>query len=407
MPAWLFGDVARAGALAGVVQGVGLLLVFLLQILLARIIADPSAYGLYVWGQNLLFLVGGVLAMGLPIVAGRHMAVQVQRGDRRAQGAVLRRALALIALASMLVFALGGLLLWQLPATVSAAPDIALLALLGAPLAATTLLYQGLSRARGHTVSAFLPYQVLRPLFTAVLALAAVVVAGPRLSAIEALLAVVSGLSRLLREGLPVFGASACGLVMTYANTLAVGVLAGPAAAGAFFIAERLAQLASTPAVVASVVIQPWLATAHASHNRGRLQAVVTQAAHIGLWPTLVLAAGVWLCSEFLLQLFGAAFLHAQPILGALLLGRLIGVALGPAQILLLMTGQQGPALRVSAFAALSHLLLLVWLVPIWGAVGAALTSVASSLLINTGCLVLVWRRLGLQGTILATRGRG
>ena len=120
-----------------------------------------------------------------------------------------------------------------------------------------------------------------------------------------------------------------------------------------------------------------------------------------------MLAAGVWLCSEFLLQLFGAAFLHAQPILGALLLGRLIGVALGPAQILLLMTGQQGPALRVSAFAALSHLLLLVWLVPIWGAVGAALTSVASSLLINTGCLVLVWRRLGLQGTILATRGRG
>ncbi|MEQ9396760.1 lipopolysaccharide biosynthesis protein [Haliea sp.] len=438
-PDWLFGDVARAGVLVGAVQGVGLLLVFLLQILLARLIADPSAYGLYVWGQNLLFLVGGVLAMGLPIVAGRHMAVQVQRGDRRAQGAVLRRALALIALASVLIFALGRLLLWQLPPTITVAPDIALLALLGAPLAATTLLYQGLSRARGHTVSAFLPYQVLRPLFTAVLALAAVVVAGPRLSAIEALLAVVSGLalvhgvqwrlgrrpprapvapstadevavpglSRLLREGLPVFGASACGLVMTYANTLAVGVLAGPAAAGAFFIAERLAQLASTPAVVASAVIQPWLATAHASHNRGRLQAVVTQAAHIGLWPTLVLAAGVWLCSEFLLHLFGAAFLHAQPILGALLLGRLIGVALGPAQILLLMTGHQGPALRVSAFAALSHLLLLVWLVPIWGAVGAALTSVASSLLINTGCLVLVWRRLGLQGTILATRRRG
>lgn len=435
-PAWLFGDVARAGLLAGAVQGIGLLLVFLLQILLARIIDDPAAYGLYVWGQNLLYLVGGALALGMPFVAGRHMAVQVQRGDRAAQSAVVQRALVLIAVASVLVFALGTLLLWQLPAVLSFAPDIAMLALFGAPLAATTLLYQSLSRAQGHTVSAFLPYQVLRPLFTAVLALAAMVVAGRHLSGFEVLLAVVAGLAmvhgvqwrlgqrpprtplvpsagagiivpqtgRLLREGLPVFGASACGLVMTYANTLAVGVLAGPAAAGAFFVAERLAQLASTPAVVTSAVIQPWLATAHASHNHTRLQEIVTQAAHIGLWPTLVLGAGLWFFADFLLGLFGAEFLHALPILGALLAARLLGVALGPAQILLMMTGHQGSALRVSAIAAISHVLLLASLVPIWGAVGAALTSIASSLLINGGCLVLVWRHLGLQGTVLARR---
>jgi O-antigen/teichoic acid export membrane protein len=365
------------------------------------------------------------------------MAVQVERGDRGGQGIVVQRALALIAVASVPVWALGAVLLWQLPPAVSLAPDIALLALLGAPLAATTLVYQGLSRARGHTVSAFLPYQVLRPLFTACLALAGALLARRHLSGFEALLAVVAGLAlvhavqwwlgrrpprapllpaaaavavpqagHLLREGLPVFGASVCGLVMTYANTLAVGVLAGPAAAGAFFIAERLAQLASTPAVVAGSVIQPWLATAHASHNRDRLQEVITQAAHIGLWPTLALSGGLWLCAEFLLQLFGAEFLHALPILGALLLGRLLGVALGPSQTLLLMTGHQGPALRVSAVAALSHVLLLVWLVPLWGALGAALTSIASSLLINGGCLLLVRGRLGLQGTVLATGRR-
>ena len=435
-PDWLRGEIARAGVLAGSVQAVGMLLVFLLQILLARIIADPTAYGLYVWGQNLLFLLGGMLALGLPIVAGRHMAIQVQRGDRRSQHVVGQRALGLIAVASVLVIAAGVLLLWRLPLPPALARDITLLALFGAPLAATTLLYQGLSRAQGYTVSAFLPYQVLRPLFTAVLAVCAAVIVGRHLAGFEVLVAVVAGLAlvhavqwrlglrparaptlpasgtddtvptarRLLREGLPVFGANLCGLVMTYANTLAVGLLAGPAAAGAFFIAERLAQLASTPAVVTGAVIQPWLATAHASHDRARLQEVATQAAHIGLWPTLLLSAGLWLCAEFLLQLFGAEFLHALPILGALLVGRLIGVALGPAQTLLLMTGHQGWALRVSAFAAFSHVLLLLWLVPIWGAVGAALTSIVSSLLINAGCLVLVWRRLDLQGTVLATR---
>ncbi|MFO7553185.1 MAG: oligosaccharide flippase family protein [Haliea sp.] len=437
-PGWMLGDVARAGVLAGAVQGVGLLLVFLLQILLARIVDDPAAYGLYVWGQNLLFLVGGVLALGLPIVAGRHMAVQVQRGDRRAQGALVQRALGLIAVASALIVGAGALLLSQASLAVSLAPDITLLALLGAPLVATTLLYQGISRAQGHTVSAFLPNQVLRPLFNAVLALVAAVVAGRHLSGFEVLVTVVAGLalvhavywrlgqrpartadapaiasdvevpraSLLLREGLPVFGASVCGLVMTYANTLAVGVLAGPAAAGAFFVAERLAQLASTPAMVTSAVIQPWLAIAHASHNRKRLQEVVTQAAHIGLWPTLLLSAGLWLFADFLLGLFGAGFLHALPILGALLVARLIGVALGPAQILLMMTGHQNQALRVSAAAALGHVLLLIALVPVWGAVGAALTSIVSSLLLNAGCLALVWRHLGLRGTVLAVRRR-
>lgn len=436
VPAWLLGDVARAGVLAGAVQGVGLLLVFLLQILLARVVADPTAYGLYVWGQNLLYLIGGILALGLPIIAGRHMAVQVQRGDRCAQRAIVQRSLGLIACASALVLATGTVLLWWIPLPLSLDTNITLLALLGTPLVATTLLYQGLSRAQGYTVSAFLPYQVLRPLFTAVLALAALVVARRHLGGFEVLLAVVAGLAlvqgvqwwlgrrpprapdapftgsavpvpragRLLREALPVFGGGVCWLVMTYANTLAVGLLAGPAAAGAFFIAERLAQLASTPAVVTGAVIQPWVATAHASHNRDRLQEVATQAAHIGLWPTLVLSAGLWLGAEFLLQLFGAEFLHALPILGALLVGRLIGVALGPAQTLLLMTGHQGPVLRVGFLAALSHVLLLVLLVPVWGALGAALTSIASSLLSNAGCLLLVWRRLGLQGTVLATR---
>jgi len=61
----------RRGAFAAGVRMSGLLCVFALQVLLARLIADATQYGQYAWGQSLLFLAANVACVGVPLVASR------------------------------------------------------------------------------------------------------------------------------------------------------------------------------------------------------------------------------------------------------------------------------------------------------------------------------------------------
>lgn len=425
-------EVLRSSALAALVRAVGMGLVFVLQILLARLAADTASYGTYVWGQNLLFLLGTLFALGVPVIASRQAAVYHFHGDRQSMRRVTRVAHSWVTATSLSLSTLGLLLVWQLPDSLFSdwSREVVSLALLIAPLVSLTMLQQALARANSRLVSAFLPIQVLRPLFTGLFALVAFAVLQRPLQALDILLAL--GLSLLLvlllqlampaikpsldalpavsevespglfKRSLPVFATRLADLTMQYGNTLVLGILGGPLAAASFFVAERLAQISSVPGAVTSAVIQPWLASGYAKNEHGRLQQVVTQATHVGVWPSVLLALLLVWAGPRLLGLFGADFPQAYPVLLVLVAAHIMGAILGPCQQLLVMSGRQQLILRVVTTGALVHLLALLLLIPLLGALGAALASLLSSTLISVGCWLLVRSRLKLHSGLLS-----
>ncbi|MGK7294704.1 MAG: lipopolysaccharide biosynthesis protein [Candidatus Wenzhouxiangella sp. M2_3B_020] len=435
----LSGRVPRAGAAAGGIRVAGRLVVFALQVFLARAIVDQAEFGTYAWGQNLLFLLGGIFALGLPVAASRLVAVHFQRHDGPAERAVVRRGLGLLGAISAGLAIVGVVLLWLLPTgTLAGIPrGIAFIAVAAAPLVAFTLFNQAVARARMRLLAAFGPTQVLRPMLTGALALGIVLATGSSLTGEQALIAVVGSLvlvlvvqafvggpsssgrtpaadsgdadeyapRRLMTDALPIFATRVSDLVVKHSGVLVLGFVASPALVGGFFVAERLAQLAALPMLVIGAVIQPWLASAHAAGDRAGLQQVVTQAIHTALWPTLAGAVVIQAAAGVLLGLFGEGFVDAAPILAVLMLAHIVAAVLGPNPQILIMSGRPGTAFRISATSAVLHIVLLAVLVPAFGAIGAAWATLVSTAVAGGAALWIVRSRLGLRSSILLGAG--
>lgn len=437
--------VFRAGAAAGLIKAFGLVATFLLQIVVARLIADPVQYGAYAWGQNLLFLLGGLFALGIPIASSRLTAVHHRRGDARTAAAVRDAGAKWLALTSAGGAAISAALVLSLPESAFAelSRSVALIAVLATPLVSFMLFGQALARAHSRLVAAFVPTQFLRPVFSAgLVAVWVFAVKGPASAesvllivcaslllvlSCQALLAAIGrparqapdddssgrpagddyGPERLMSIALPMFGTRVSDLVIRYGSVVLLGVLAGPAVAAGFFVADRLAQLGTVPRSVIAAVVQPWLAQAHADDDRKRLQQVVNHAGHAALWPTLAAVIGLLLLGPVLLGLFGAEYRGSFGILAVLLGAHLLGAALGPAQQVLMMSGQQKGVMRVMALSAICHIAGLFVLIPWLGALGAAVATLLSTIAARLGCLRMVRRRLGIEPSVLRVGANG
>lgn len=429
-------DFLRRSAIAAAIRIMGLICVFALQVVLARLIGDSEEYGKYAWGQSLLFLAGLMACMGVPVVSSRFIASLRTQRNEQAIRAIVRAASGLL-LRSSAVLVFLGLLLFIFWRDSSGEPhyrNVAILAFLLAPGITFAYLYLDLCRARQWLGLALLPLNVFRPVATGFLAYACWLLYDRDISgdlvmglagcSVLAILFVQMLLyhwrtrhlatapdtplgssdyhpSRLFVTALPVFAVRCASLTIRYSNVLLVGFLAGPAAAGAYFAAERLAQLAAIPQSVVSSVNQQSMAAAHATNNARGLQKIATQSAHGSLWPTLVIGIALAVLATPLLQLFGDDFPTARTVLMVLALSNVIGVFMGPAQDVLIMTGRQKQIPRVMVLSAAIHVGALCILVPYLGALGAALSSITSGLIAGVWLTVLTQREAGIGATVL------
>ena len=428
----------RAGAITALIRVSGLFCVFLLQVLLARLLGSASAYGVYAWGQALLFMLGGLAGLGMPHAAARFVAVHAGRGDATSTKRVLRKAQSITALSGT-VFLAAACLLFLANAfdmTLGLSATITALACLGAPLVAWMNLNEAIGRARGWLTLAFLPSHVLRPLFAAIAVLGAAWLSEGRLSPELCLMLMAASIAaatvlqqlwaavihpltshedraddgeytaqRLFRAGLPLFYAKAADLVMNYSTTLVVGLVSGPAEAGMFYAANRLSQLVLLPEQVAASVAQPGLARAHAAGDRETLERLSSSALHLAFWPTALSACVLMLVGPYALGIFGRDFAGAVSMLLVLLCAHTGVVALGPAKHVLMMCGDQKALAHVTGLVALIHLLGLALFVPGSGALGAALVTGTSSVLIGGLAAWRVKQHLGVRTTLLRSSG--
>jgi O-antigen/teichoic acid export membrane protein len=429
----------KRGAIVAAVRMVGLACVFGLQILLARLFGDSGEYGKYAWGQSLLFMTGTLAAMGIPVATSRFIAsLSAQSREAEISRVIHKAQLLIMAPAGIsLCAALALAPWWYESASDNFYRNMSALALLLAPIFAFATLYREISRARQWLILAFLPLQVLRPASMALLSFSVWLVSGHNLGSYQAVLLVgfsILGVlvpqiaiyygrqnqletasntigesqdyhpGKLFRTSLPIFLGRCAELTIKYSNILLVGFLAGPAAAGTYFAAERLAQLATIPRTVVSAVNQQPMAAAHATGEKTKLQMLATQSAHGSFWPTLAVVLVEILFGDKLLSLFGNDFSQAHLVLVILVLGNMASVFMGPAQDLLIMTGRQTLIPKVMLCTAAIHIILLIIMVNLMGATGAAITSITTSLISSVWLMILVRKKISVHTTVLANQ---
>jgi O-antigen/teichoic acid export membrane protein len=175
---------------------------------------------------------------------------------------------------------------------------------------------------------------------------------------------------------------SAAQLVLSQqADILVVGTLLSPRDAGLYSAASQLSALTMLGAQAVIFVVLPMVTDLHARGRRAELQYLVVRTvqgcAALSIPVGLLLLVG----GRVVLQAYGPAFLDAYPILAVLTAGQLVGAAMGIISgFLLTMTGHERAASRMIVGTALLNLALTFVLTPGFGAVGAAMATVAAGL---------------------------
>jgi O-antigen/teichoic acid export membrane protein len=117
-------------------------------------------------------------------------------------------------------------------------------------------------------------------------------------------------------------------------------------------------------------------------------------------WPSLVAAIGLLAVGRPLLALFGPQFVAGYSVMAVLVVGLLARAAVGPAELLLNMLGQQRLCAAAVAFSALLDIVLNLLWVPRFGALGAASATAVALTTAAAMYYVIARRRLGLRVAI-------
>lgn len=182
---------------------------------------------------------------------------------------------------------------------------------------------------------------------------------------------------------LPRAAGSSFAAILQWLDVVFVAALSTPEAAAIYTVASRLVQFGTMATYTISQSTEPRFGSALAEGDQpATLHLYQTSTAWlIALtWPIYIITA---VFAPGLLQLFGDAFIAGTTTVTILIAAVLIGAALGPVDVLLLMTGRSTLSLWNSGISVAVHIGLNILLIPRIGIVGAAIAWAANRVLGN------------------------
>jgi len=424
---WLAGEHAPTQRMAGMAFAIRVAsagVVFLMQILLARWMGSFQ-YGTYVYVWTWLLLLGDIIHLGLPLTAQR----QIPEYDKGQAPDLLR---GYLAGSRWLTFGLGtaaaiigALLLRGLEGALDQQVVIPLyLACVALPFYAFSFMLDGISRSQNWISLALMPHSLLRPILILTLIaglraadfpIDAIVAMGATVAAIWVttlgqLLVLNRRIAKTVAPGPRAFdikGWFAIALPMmtvwgfyTLLTTTDVLVLQQ------FRPADEVAHYYAASKTLTLVTFVYFAVAASAGHrfaaynvagDRAGLAAFAAKTIRWIFWPSLAATLAILALGKPMLWLFGPGFSDAYPIMFILAVGLLARAAVGPAERLLTMVGEQRLCALAYGVAFAVNLSGCVALAGPYGGVGVA-AAASTAFVVESALLFAIARfRLGLH----------
>ena len=428
------GDVLRGSAAAAIVKVLTMAIGFLFNVVLARSLGADGT-GVFYVALAVVTIASIVSRMGYDKTVVRFVAQHAESADWPAIRAVYLHALQRVTAVSLLLAVVLYFAAGWLAVVAFSSPDLeqplAWLSLGLVPLALLALHGQFLKAIRDIGIALFMQNAAISALCLAGLLLL------PQVGSLDELMLLygaaifaasvlafwlwlyrgqVTGVTTteafdsdaIRQSGRALFVVSVVNkIVLPWGAILMLGVFAADADAGQFAIARRLAMLISFAYLAVDSVTAPKFAALFAA---GDLQAVQYVARRCAVIMTAVAApvALVFLAApQWVLAFFGPGFTAAAPALAVLVAGQLVNAATGSTHNLLIMSGHEVVMRNVTILAGILLIVAGFVLVPLYGALGAAIATSASVVGLNLTALVMVRRKLGIWPLPLFARSAG
>ena len=202
--------------------------------------------------------------------------------------------------------------------------------------------------------------------------------------------------------------AALSGMLAANLSVLVLGAILGPAAAGGFFAAQRIAQIAALPLYAARSALAAPVAANHAAGDRAALTRTLARGSRAAIAPTLLLALATILAADPLLRLFGIAPDQFRLTLIMLTAAIAFHALSGPTGLVLMLCGGHHALLRQTLLAEGAALTLIPVCVALAGPAGAAAALMAGTVLGNFAAISWARRHLGVDpglGALLSPPG--
>ena len=419
----LVADPGLRGALVSISVRIAAAFVGLaLQILLARLMALED-YGIYVILWTWVSVVGQIGVLGFYDSAARFIPRYGRREKHAHLAGYLATGFRAVIMGSGLLAAMTLVFLTVLPGFVDPAFLLPLGVLaLGFPVLSLESYLTGVCRGFGWYALSTIPGYIFRPVLImlgigmaravglpldAVTVLAIVVLASIVVLAVQALLLrarlpktkrIVATPQRRrfwLLASVLMMPAMTAEELFVWIDVLILGFLVAPDEASLYFAAQRSLSLAAFVQYGFMLVAARGFSLSLASADRAGLQARITRSTNATFWLTIPSVALTLVAGYPLLALFGPEFLAAYPCLALLGLAYVIRAATGQAAELLVVQGRYRLSLLIVSISVATCLLLMLFLVPLWGIVGAAAAMVMVQVLRLAVVTWLVHRQTG------------
>jgi len=408
-------------------------LLYLTQIAMARWMGT-SDYGIYVFAWTWVLILGGLTHGGINIGVMRLLPQYRARGEYDLERGLLFYGRWMSIGLSTAIASAGGLLLFALQDAVASHyvwPLI--LALVCVPMAAIGEVNDGIGRAYGWMLSALIPPYILRPLTLLIVMACAhfagfdadpmtavgAAIAATWLSALTQWYLIDAQIRRAVKPGprqtdvrnwllmsLPMLAIGGSEMLLQYTDVIVISANLSPAEVGIYFAsAKTMALILFVHYAVGSATAKRF-ASHHALGDHAALAAAVRDSVHWTFWPSLGCGALLLALGQPLLSLFGPEFVSGYGVMFILVVGYMMRAAMGPAEFLLNMAGQQSAAAAIFGATACLNIALNVTLVPMFGLYGAAVATALSTSVAAALCCWWANRKLGLSIGIWSNLGQ-
>lgn len=427
------GEAGRMSLIAFVIRIVSAAIAFISQVFLARWMGSFE-YGIFVLVWVTMVIAGNVSCLGFHTSVIRFIPEYREKGMIAELRGILITSRLFVLFASTIIAVLGALAVVLLSPSIESYYVVPfVLGFVCLPMIALSDLLQGLSRANAWAVFALSPTYLVRPVLILVLMGAAllagyaadahtalvVAILATYLTTIWQLLGVTSRIDRKLPPGpravhfrewfavsLPIFLVESFFFLLTNADVLMVGFFMQPDDVAVYFATVKtLALVHFVYFAVKAGVAQRYAAYTHGDPDK--LAAFARDTVSWTFWPSVVMAIVVLALGELMLMLFGPEFVAGYPLLFLLCVGVVARSAVGPAESLLTMTGNENICAFVYALTLALNIALSIALIPLFGLWGAAIATAAAMVFEAAALSFTVWRRLGIVMAIFVPAQTG
>ena len=425
--AWLDSEHGAAQKFAGtafLIRVASAAVVFLSQILLARWMGSFE-FGTYVYVWTWVLLLGDVVHLGVPLTAQRFVPEYTQRNAfNELRGFLIGSRWLTFAVTSTAAL-LGALAVYLIEPSLDRNVVMPLyLACAALPFYALSFMLDGIARAYNWIAIGLMPHSLWRPIVMLAL-MAGIYAAGYPMNAATAMLAIVAAIwgttlvqlvviDRRLKQtvapgpktyevkawfvtSLPILAVWGFYTLLTTADVLVLQQFRPANEVAHYFAASKTLTLVTFIYFAVSASAAHRFAGYHVAGNREGLAALAASSVRWIFWPSLAAMLLILAAGKPLLWLFGPGFTEAYPVMFVLAIGLLARAAIGPAERLVTMAGQQRICALAYAAAFAVNLTGCLALAGPLGGIGVAAATSAAFVVESILLYLIARRRLGLH----------